>query len=173
MICDPGSRAHEKWTHSLQLFMLEEARKNNELKVTNYDSLVNLMKEISCYELRGDKIFAHLFDSQTRTDYTRPETLMKAIHDKNLIQSDEMATLRNKFFKHHNKIKQLAGKEKKYEQKFVKNATHYYGFQTEERPLGFFWGKSKTKGNKLIEPVIGKKNNIEKFQIFDNKFLRN
>ncbi len=174
LICDPGSGiAHGKWTHSLQLFMLEEARKNKELKLINCDSIVNLMKEISCHESRGDKIFAPLFDSQTRTDYTRPETLMKAIHDKNLIKSDEMATLRDKLFKHQKKIEQLDGKEKEYEQKFAKNATHYYGFQTEEKTVGFFWGKSKTNSNNLIAPVIEKQSYVEGFQLFTNKFLSN
>ncbi|WP_225316678.1 LirA/MavJ family T4SS effector [Legionella longbeachae] len=47
LICDPGAgTVHGKWTHSLQLFMLEEAHKNNELKFINCTSIVNLMREI-------------------------------------------------------------------------------------------------------------------------------
>lgn len=179
LICDPGAgTGHGKWTHSLQLFMLEEALKNKDLKLMNCDSIVNLMKEISSYEYRGNGIFGPLFDSQTRTDYTRPELLMKAILNENLIQSDSMTKLRKKLLEHKNNIAQLEGKNEeekttKYEKKFIKNATHYYGFQKEAKSVGFFWGKSNSNNDKLIEPVIEEQTNFERYKSLANKFFPN
>lgn len=172
LICDPGAgTAHGKWTHSLQVYMLQEALRNGDIQLTNCDSIVQLMKEISRYERGGDGIFAQLFDSKSRLDYTRPETLMEAILNKELLQSPAMTNLRKKFLAHQKNISQIkeineTEKVKKYEQKFAKNATHYYGFQTGEKTIGFFWGKSRNQNENLIEPTIEKQTYLEQWESF-------
>lgn len=150
LISDPGAGVlHGKWTHSLQVFMLQEALIHKDIELFSCDSIKSLLRQMGCHR-QGHLIFGALLDSNQATDdYSRPEALLKLLMtDETLTDKAGILAVRAKVEKYNAKV---GNAPEAYTQRKFDAANKYIGVVGEQR--GFLWGKREMPAEREDVPV--------------------
>jgi Family of unknown function (DUF5636) len=141
LICDPGAGTlHGKWTHTLQVFMLQEALNDKVLQLKGCDSIRELYQNLAkSHNSKAAKIFGELLDSELTADYTKSENLHRALMTE-IKLTPAVKKVREKINRYDEKIQHYKNSTNYCEKKVFPRANLYMGVKN--KVCGFLWGKS-------------------------------
>ncbi|KTC68905.1 helicase [Legionella birminghamensis] len=160
---DPGAGVtHGKWSHSIQLFILEEARKSGILKL-NTPTVAEFITRISQVKPQGTSftLWYVIFDSTFEETFTCPDAVARTLYA-NFDRSKESLFLSNKLKAYKEKVEKAnsdygsesaGSRYSPYVEKSYASRMPEYGYIEADRTRGLLWFSHKKAVNVQPEEV--------------------